>query len=55
MTDQFGETLGLAMFYMYFVAFAGSMGVLTTVWIGYKIYNKKTVTRGRKGVMRGHV
>lgn len=57
MTDQFGETLGLAMFYMYFVAFAGSMGVLTTVWIGYKIYNRKTVKkepRGRKGAMRQH-
>jgi len=55
MTDQFGETLVLAMFYMYFVAFSAAMGVLTTVWIGYKIYKRndvKTERRGRKGAMK---
>jgi len=55
MTDQFGETLILAMFYMFFVALAGSMGVLTTVWVGFKLYKRnavKTDRRGRKGAMK---
>ena len=56
MTDQFGETLVLAMFYMYFVAFSGAMGVLTTVIIGYKLYNKGNGKNerktGRKGALK---
>lgn len=55
MTDQFGETLILAMFYMFFVALAGSMGVLTTVWVGFKLYKRNTVKtdrRGHKGAMK---
>lgn len=52
MSEQFGETLVLAIFYMYFVAFAGSMGVLTTVGIGYKLYKRKNKNkRVRKGRM----
>lgn len=58
MTDQFGETLVLAMFYMFFVALSASMGVLTTVWVGYKLYNRsnnKTERRGRKIGRKGAV
>lgn len=56
MTDQFGETLVLAMFYMFFVALSASMGVLTTVWVGYKLYKRndtKTERRGRKTGRKG--
>lgn len=58
MTDQFGETLVLAMFYMFFVALSASMGVLTTVWVGYKLYKRndvKTERRGRKIGRKGAV
>jgi len=53
MTDQFGETLILAMFYMFFVALSGSMGVLTTVWVGYKLYKRNDVKTERKGRKMG--
>lgn len=59
MTDQFGETLVLAMFYMFFVAFSAGMGLLSAVGIGFKLYNRsknKTDLRerkvGRKGVLK---
>lgn len=53
MTDQFGETLVLAMFYMFFVALSASMGVLTTVWVGYKLYKRKDVKTERRGRKMG--
>lgn len=54
MTDQFGETLVLAMFYMFFVAFSAGMGLLSAVGIGFKVYNRskhKTERKGRKGAV----
>lgn len=52
--DSFGETTVIAMFYMYFVALSGSLGVLTAALIGFKFYNKKiaggtAAKRGRRG------
>lgn len=58
MTDQFGETLVLAIFYMYFVALSAGMGLLTAVIVGYKLYNRsknKTERRGRKTGRKGAV
>jgi len=58
MTDQFGETLVLAIFYMFFVAFSAGMGLLSAVAIGYKMYNRsknKTEYRGRKTVRKGAI
>ena len=51
--DSFGETTVIAMFYMYFVALSGSLGVLTAALVGFKFYNKKiagtAAKRGRRG------
>ena len=58
MTDQFGETLVLAMFYMFFVAFSAGMGLLSAVGIGFKLYNRskhKTERKGRKTGRKGAV
>lgn len=58
MTDQFGETLILAMFYMFFVAFSAGMGLLLAVGIGFKVYNRskhKTERKGRKTGRKGAV
>lgn len=58
MTDQFGETLVLAMFYMFFVAFSAGMGLLMAGVIGFKMYNRskdKIERRGRKTGRKGAV
>lgn len=56
MTDQFGDTLVFAIVYMYFVAFAAGMGLLTAIGIGYKLYNRRKDNnnrkQGRKGVVK---
>lgn len=55
-TDEFSATLVLASFYIYFVALAGGLGLLTAAGIGYKLYNRsknKTERKtGRKGAVR---
>lgn len=55
MTDQFGDTLVFAIVYMYFVAFAAGMGLLTAVGIGYKMYNRSKDKGGRKQGRKGAV
>lgn len=48
----------LAMFYMFFVAFAAGMGLLSAVGIGFKLYNRsknKTENRGRKTGRKGAI
>jgi len=44
--------MGAAFVYMYFVGFGASLGVLSSVGIGWKIYNRsKNKTVKRKGAI----
>lgn len=40
-TMTLSETITGAMFYMYFVALSGGLGILTVVWIGFKLYKRQ--------------
>ena len=51
-TMTLSETISGAVLYMYFVAFSGSMGVLTAAWIGYKIYKRQERKNGSKIIKR---
>lgn len=55
------ETITGAMFYMYFVALSGGLGLLTVVWIGFKLYkrqerkNSSNHNRMKRGIKNGTI
>lgn len=56
MQDQLGNMIIQASIYIYFVAFAGGMGLISAAAIGYKLYlrsNKKAEIKANKRLKRG--
>lgn len=61
-TMTLSETITGAMFYMYFVTLSGGLGLLTVVWIGFKLYKRQERKNGsnhnkqqRRGMKNGAI
>lgn len=61
-TMTLSETITGAMFYMYFVALSGGLGLLTVAWIGFKLYKRQERKNGsnhnkqqRRGMKNGAI